>query len=135
MPISSLCSWGGGEGRCTQAGQDANILSQISQVEPRSAGEWFHCKVLNILWRHFYIWSRKVSPIENCGRFVFYNNIFYFFTKNQKQNNRHCVTFNVISMVYLTTIPRARMGSESIARATDSEAISARGIIVLVKSN
>ena len=73
--------------------------------------------------------------MENCGRFVFYNNIFYFFTKNQKQNNRHCVTFNVISMVYLTTIPRARMGSESIARATDSEAISARGIIVLVKSN
>ena len=73
--------------------------------------------------------------MENCGRFVFYSNIFYFFTKNQKQNNRHCVTFNVISMVYLTTIPRARMGFESIAGATDSEAIRARGIIVLVKSN
>ena len=27
------------------------------------------------------------------------------------------------------------MGSESIARATDSEAIRARGIIVIVKSN
>ena len=25
-----------------------------TQVEPRAAGEWFHCKVLNILWRHFY---------------------------------------------------------------------------------
>ena len=73
--------------------------------------------------------------MENCGRFVFYSNIFNFFTKNQKQNNRHCVTFNVISMVYLTTIPRALMGSESIARATDSEAIRARGIIVIVKSN
>ena len=29
--------------------------------------------------------------MENCGRFVFYSNI-YFFTKNQKQNNRHCGT-------------------------------------------
>ena len=25
-----------------------------TQVEPRIAGEWFHCKVLNILWPHFY---------------------------------------------------------------------------------
>ena len=34
---------------------------------------------------------------------------------------------------YLTIIPRARMSSESIA--IDSEAMRARGIIVLVKSN
>ena len=34
---------------------------------------------------------------------------------------------------YLTIIPRARMGSETIA--IDSEAMRARGIIVLVKSN
>ena len=61
-----------------------------TQVEPQAAGEWFHCKDLNILWRHFY---------GNCGRFVSYNNI-YFITKNQKQNNRHCVTCYVISMVY-----------------------------------
>ena len=42
---------------------------------------------------------------------------------------------------YLTIIPRARMGSESIAHeaegrmAIDSEAMRARGMIVLVKSN
>ena len=38
---------------------------------------------------------------------------------------------------YLTIIPRARMGSESIAAkwAIDSGAMRARGIIVLVKSN
>ena len=41
---------------------------------------------------------------------------------------------------YLTIIPRARMGSESIAHEAegwviDSEAMRARGIIVLVKSN
>ena len=40
-------------------------------------------------------------------------------------------------MFYLTIIPRARMGSESIAHeaegAIDSEAMRARGIIVLVK--
>ena len=29
--------------------------------------------------------------MENCGRFVFYNNI-YFFTKTQNQNIRHCGT-------------------------------------------
>ena len=38
--------------------------------------------------------------MENCGRFVFYN-IIYFFTKNQKQNNRLCVTCYVISMVFI----------------------------------
>ena len=40
---------------------------------------------------------------------------------------------------YLTIFPRARMGSESIAHeaewAIDSEAMRAKGIIVLVKSN
>ena len=42
---------------------------------------------------------------------------------------------------YVTIIPRARMGSESIAMrpkaewAIDSEAMRSRGIIVLVKSN
>ena len=42
---------------------------------------------------------------------------------------------------YLTIIPRARMGFESIAHegegqwAIDSEAMRARGIIALVKSN
>ena len=41
-----------------------------TQVEPRAAGEWFHCQVLDILWRHF--------------------------------------------MVYLTIIPRARVGYEMI---------------------
>ena len=31
---------------------------------------------------------------------LFFTVIVFFFTKNQKQNNRHCVTFHVISMVY-----------------------------------
>ena len=38
--------------------------------------------------------------MENCGRFVVYNNIYFFLRKNQKENNRHCVTCYVISMVY-----------------------------------
>ena len=44
-------------------------------------------------------------------------------------------------LAYLTIIPQARKGSESIAMrlkaewAFDSEAIRARGIIVFVKSN
>ena len=26
-----------------------------TEVEPQAAGEWFHLKVLNILWRYFYV--------------------------------------------------------------------------------
>ena len=40
-----------------------------TQVEARAAGEWFHCQVLDILW------SIRVKTIENCRRFVFYNNM------------------------------------------------------------
>ena len=53
----------------------------------------FQNTLLNILW------SIRVQTMENSGRFVFYNNI-YFFMKNQKQNNWHCVTCYVISMDY-----------------------------------
>ena len=28
-----------------------------TQVEQRAAGEWFHCQVLNILWRHFLVYK------------------------------------------------------------------------------
>ena len=61
-----------------------------TQVEPREAGEWFHCKV----FMASFLWSIGVSTMENCGRFVFYNNI--YFTKNEKQNNRH-TAWNVAS--------------------------------------
>ena len=44
-----------------------------TQVEPRAAGEWFHCKVLNVLT--LFLWSIRVQTMENCCRFVFYNNI------------------------------------------------------------
>ena len=44
-----------------------------TQVEPRAAGEWFHCKVLNILT--LFLWSIRVQTMENRCRFVFYNNI------------------------------------------------------------
>ena len=27
-----------------------------TQVEPRAAGEWFHCQVLDILWRHVMVY-------------------------------------------------------------------------------
>ena len=38
--------------------------------------------------------------MENCCRFAFYNNICFFFFLTKKQNNQHCVTCYVISMVY-----------------------------------
>ena len=44
-----------------------------TQVEPRAAGEWFHCQVLDILWRHFMVYKsidhRKLRSI------CFYNNM------------------------------------------------------------
>ena len=43
-----------------------------TQVEPRAAGEWFHCQVLDILWHHFMVYKsidhRKLPSVN-----VFYN--------------------------------------------------------------
>ena len=44
-----------------------------TQVEPRAAGEWCYCKVVNILT--LFLWSIRVQTMENCCRFVFYSNI------------------------------------------------------------
>ena len=69
-----------------------------TQVEPQAAGELVSLQS----FEHFmapFLWFIRMWTIENCGRFVLYNNI-YFLTKNQKQNNRHCVTCYVIYMVY-----------------------------------
>ena len=44
-----------------------------NQVEPRSAGEWFYYKVFNIMTS--FLWSLRVHTVENCCRFVFYNDI------------------------------------------------------------
>ena len=37
------------------------------QVETRATGEWFHCHILNILWRHFIVYKsidhRKLPSI------------------------------------------------------------------------
>ena len=51
--------------------------------------------------------------------------------------NRNTAYLKLFKYDYLTIIPRARMGSESIAEewAINSEAMRARGIIVQVKSD
>ena len=51
--------------------------------------------------------------------------------------NRNTAYLKLLKYDYLTIIPRARMGSESIAEewAINSEAMRARGIIVQVKSS
>ena len=38
-----------------------------TQVEPRAAGEWFHCQVLNILWRHFIVY-KSIDRAVTKGR-------------------------------------------------------------------
>ena len=37
-----------------------------TQVEPRAADEWFHCQVLNILWRHFIVYL-TIIPRARVG--------------------------------------------------------------------
>ena len=43
-----------------------------TRVEPRAAGEWFHCKVWAVLTS--FLWPIRVQIMENCCRFVFCNN-------------------------------------------------------------
>ena len=57
---------------------------------------------------------------------------------SERNRNRNEVSYFSGVLVYLTIIPGARMGSESIAHEAEgrmgTEAMRARGIIVLVKS-
>ena len=45
-----------------------------TQVEPRAVGEWFHCQVLDILWRHFMVYKsidqrcQFYGESEMCGK-------------------------------------------------------------------
>ena len=53
-----------------------------TQVEPQAAGEWFQCKVLNILWCHFYSLSecrpwKIVVEFFLLLFFYFYSNIYF----------------------------------------------------------
>ena len=63
--------------------------------------------------------------MENCGRFVFYKNI-YFFKKNQKQKNRHCVMLRHFHGLYshrplLSTNQRARIHIVIVKHISESE--------------
>ena len=50
-----------------------------NQGQKRAAGEWFHCQVLNILWRHFIVYDnmdhRKLPSIVCLFVCFFYTNI------------------------------------------------------------
>ena len=90
--------------------------------EPRACG--FTAKLR--VYYHGKLWS-----------ICFFYNI-YFFKKNQKQNNRHCVTCYVISMVYTLIDHSFRPISarkDSISLCTDVPPPSETGIqSVIVKS-
>ena len=68
-----------------------------AHVEPRAAGEWFHCKVLSISSRHFYgLWY---GPWKIVVDLLFSITIFFY------ENNRRYVTCYVIFMVYSSNRP------------------------------
>ena len=53
---------------------DRNVVNMFkTQAEPRAAGEWCHCKVWNILTS--FLRSTTAQTLENCCRFIVYNNI------------------------------------------------------------
>ena len=57
-------------------------------MEPRAADEWFHCKVLNILWRHFYV-LYECRPWKIVVDLFFTITFIFFFTKNQNQKKKN----------------------------------------------
>ena len=58
---------------CTLIDHTNDLKTFKTKVEPRAAGEWFPCKVMNILTS--FLWSIRVQTVENCCGFVFNNNI------------------------------------------------------------
>ena len=58
---------------CTLMDHRTDVEMFKTQVEPWATGEWFHRKVLNILTS--FESMVHVKSMENCCRFVFYNNI------------------------------------------------------------
>ena len=82
----------------------ASLLGKLTNQE-RADGEWFHCKVFNILMS--FPWLITVETMKTCCRVVFYNNIESFdihFLRNflksctYKTENKLCHHHN-ISMV------------------------------------
>ena len=57
---------------CTLINHRNDVNMFKPQVEPWAMGEWFYCKVVNILssWQPFY-WSMRVQTMENCCCLVF----------------------------------------------------------------
>ena len=72
-----------------------------TQAEPRAAGEWCHCKVWNILTS--FLRSITEQTVENCCRFIVYNNIDNFEVhfrcprERKKQTNKktNCATITL----------------------------------------
>ena len=85
---------------CTLINHRNDVNMFKPQVEPWALGEWFYCKVLNILssWQPFYC-SMRVQTMENCCCFVFYNNIdnfdvhFYwnFLENSECEKEKNCI--------------------------------------------
>ena len=66
-----------------------------NQVEPRAAGEWFHCKFLTS-----FLCPMRVKTMENCCRYIY----IFFFTKIQ-DSFHFC---RPIPLTFLGKSPRER---------------------------
>ena len=81
------------------------LIDHRNDVIKRSKLKWNHKPQASGFTAKFWTFYGVISMVyksvdhRKLWSTVLYNNI-YFSTKNQKQNNRHCVTCYVISMVY-----------------------------------
>ena len=79
-------------------------------MEPRAADEWFHCKVLNILWRHFYV-LYECRPWKIVVDLFFTITFIFFFLPKTKTKKKKTARRGYSHRPQLLTNQRARIRS------------------------
>ena len=83
-----------------------------NQFEPRSADEWFHYKVFNIMMS--FLWSLRVQTVENCCRFFFtmtltvlnVHSSWTFLAEKEKNKLRHHWAISIVcTLIEQSSLP------------------------------
>ena len=89
-----------------------------TQVETQAVGEWFHCKVLNILMS--FLWSIRVQNVENyCWMAVFMSISIKVSWENlvhEKEKNKLCHQHIISGSVLLSKIATGQSVTERLLR-------------------
>ena len=103
-----------------------------NQVEPRAAGEWFHCQVLNMLWRHIIVCKsidhRKLLLIcflQKHGKST--RNWLYF----QLRRRAWYIWRQFLLSVLLQTIVTSQPGRENFDKYCKNKKINTKNTTIL----